>query len=143
MLAVCAASCAWAAEVYSANTVGYTRVAVNPGFNLVGAQFVEVGTDSSAAINNLVVASADLPGINSSYTGFDTTLQVWTGLGYTTYGLLAVGQGEAVQMPDWDGKWLLSNMTGLADADLPTGNGFWIQTGNLHQSLQPYIVSSC
>ena len=103
-------SCAWAAEVYSANTVGYTRVAVN-GLSLLGSQFVEVGTEAALDINEVVLPAADLPGMDMDTGSFQTTLQMWDGSSYTTYGLLGVGQGE-----EWVSakvkKWVFPNGMG-------------------------------
>ena len=59
---------------------------------------------------------------------FQTTLQMWDGSSYTTYGLLGVGQGEEMGLPEWDGKWLTPAMDNLADVEIPAGQGFWIQT---------------
>ena len=128
MLAVCAASCAWAAEVYSANTVGYTRVAVNSGLNLLGSQFVEVGTDAALDINEVVLPAAEVPGLNENYE-FQTLLQTWDGSAYAIYGYCADSQGtELFGDPSWDGKWLTILMDGVATVDIPAGSGFWIQT---------------
>ena len=127
MLAVCAASCAWAAEVYSANTIGYTRVAVNSGLNLLGSQFVEVGTDAAAGINDIVIASADLPGMDLDSFEFQTFLMTWTGAGYTSYYLIGAGQGELLGDASLDGKWVDGSYQ-LVDVTIPAGSGFWVQT---------------
>ena len=44
---------AWAAEVYSSNIVGYQKVTLQPGFNLIGAGFVQVGSGDSFALKDV------------------------------------------------------------------------------------------
>ena len=103
-------------------------MAVNSGLNLLGSQFVEVGTDAALDINDLVTPSADLPGLNGDYV-FQTGLMTWNGSSYTTYGYCADGQGtELFGVSEWDGKWLTNDMGAVATADIPAGEGFWIQS---------------
>ena len=102
-------------------------MAVN-GLSLLGSQFVEVSTEAALDINEVVLPAADLPGMDMDTGSFQTTLQMWDGSSYTTYGLLGVGQGEEMGLPEWDGKWLTPAMDNLADVEIPAGQGFWIQT---------------
>ena len=104
-------------------------MAVNSGLNLLGSQFVEVGTNEALDINDIVLPAADIPGVKDDYSGFDTTLQVWNGSSYTAYGYCAPGQGLGMFGDDtWDGKWITTLMDGLATVDISAGEGFWIQT---------------
>ena len=102
-------------------------MAVAPGNNLLGAQFVEVGTDAAAGINDIVIASADLPGMDLDSLVFQTSLKTWTGTGYTSYYLVGAGQGELLGDASLDGKWVDGNYQ-LVDVTIPASDGFWIQT---------------
>ena len=100
-------------------------MAVNSGLNLLGSQFVEVGTEG---INALVLPSAEVPGLNADYA-FQTTLMTWNGSSYTIYGYCAAGQGtDMFGVSEWDGKWISNGMDAIADVELPAGSGFWVQT---------------
>ena len=63
LTAALGASPAWAAEVVSANTVGYQKVTLVPGFNFVAPQFLTVGGGSIDIQSvHLDVADADATG---------------------------------------------------------------------------------
>ena len=117
---------ATAAEVYSSNVVGYSKVAIQSGFNLIGSQYVSIGSNTDFDVNELMT-SQDLPGLDASFA-FQTVLKVWNGGGYYTYGYCADGQGTENGEPSWDGKWLLNDMSGLASDTIRVGEGFWIKS---------------
>ncbi len=103
-------------------------MAVNSGLNLLGSQFVEVGTEAALDINDLVTPSADLAGMTDSYE-FQTFLMTWDGANYVTYGYCGEGQGEGLfGDPSWNAKWISVNMDALAIVDISAGTGFWVQT---------------
>ena len=118
-------------------------MAVNSGLNLLGSQFVEVGTDTDADINALVLPSAEVPGLNADYA-FQTTLMTWNGSSYTIYGYCAAGQGtDMFGVSEWDGKWISNGMDAIADVELPAGTGFWIQTtGNSTVTMMGQVASA-
>ena len=128
-LVACAASCAWAAEVYSENVVGYTKVTVQPGFNLLGSSFVQVGTGEAADIND-AIKNNGLPGLNEDFSDFATTVMTWTGSGYKTYGYVTAEQAndENWLWPESANMWILGDMSDIAVVPVPTGDGFWVQT---------------
>ena len=119
--------CAWAAEVYSANTVGYTKVTVNSGLNLLGSSFVQVGTGEALDINDAIKVSG-LPGLNETMERFLTTVLAWTGTSYDTYGFITEEEAIANEWPEASNKWLLGDFTDIAAVPVPAGDGFWVQT---------------
>ena len=132
-LVACAASCAWAAEVYSENVVGYTKVTVQPGFNLLGSSFVQVGSGEALDISDAVKVSG-LNGLDEGLEKFVTTLKVWTGTSYDAYGYVNAEEAAAWEWPEAADKWLLEDMTDIATVPVPAGNGFWVkaaQTGTI------------
>ena len=126
-LVACAASCAWAAEVYSDNIVGYTKITVNPGLNLLGSSFVQVGSGEALDIND-AIKNNGLPGLDENMERFLTTIRLWTGSSYDTYGFLTEAEAIANEWPEAANKWLLGDFSDIADVTIPAGAGFWIQT---------------
>ena len=115
--------------------MGYVKINLQSGLNLVGSQFVKVGGDT-AGMNGL----ADLAGLG----GYDdsewlptTELRTWTGMGYVTYGwsgnlrtdspTMAAEMG--VEDDSLDNVWL-DEEYGLSEDSLSIGTGFWIKAAN-------------
>ena len=117
---------AFAADVYSSNIVGYTKVAVSAGLNLLGSQFVNVGDNAALGISELV-QSDDLAGLTED-VAFQTELKVWIGNGYETYGWMDADDGTNNEAPEWNSTWLLYNFTDVADVTIGVGKAFWIKT---------------
>ena len=55
---------AWGAEVVSSNIVGYEKVSLVSGFNMVGVQFVDVGTQAAKSLSSATQ-------LDSTMSGFD------------------------------------------------------------------------
>ena len=53
-------------------------------------------------------------------------MRVWNGTGYSTYGWLDADDGTENEMPEWNSKWLLGDMSDLANVTIAAGQGFWI-----------------
>ena len=128
-LAITLLAPAWAAEVVSSNIVGYNKVTLQKGLNLVGSQFLNIG----AGVQDIqdISAANTLPGISDAGV-FQTTLRVWTGNGYTTYGWSDADDGDVEvdgeTWPESNSKWLNYGMSEIVERDMPTGEGFWIKT---------------
>ena len=116
-------SAASAAEVTSDNVVGYTKIQLNEGFNLIGSQFLNVGAQVKD-INDFIYAT-DLVGIDEEYN-FQTQMRVWTGTGYRFYGWFDGDDGTNNEMPEWDNTWLLEDMSDVATETLDIGEAVWI-----------------
>ena len=104
---------AWGAEVVSSNIVGYNKVTLTSGYNMLGFQFLNIGQDEQD-INEVINGDTDLPGLDAE--------------GNTTYGLMDKNDGTENEMPAWDSKWVLKDFSDLATGDCAVGDGFWIQT---------------
>ena len=113
-----------ATEVPSANVVGYAKIDIKEGFNLIGSQFLNVG-GTVKDVNDFIVAT-DLGGLKENWE-FTTTMRVWTGTGYRTYGWMDAEDGTNNEMPEWDSTWLLNNMSDVATEDMNLGMGVWIK----------------
>ena len=115
---------AWGAEVVSSNIVGYQKVNLRAGFNLVASQFLLVGGETKD-IQDYVEADNTMPGLDENGS-FQTTMRVWTGTGYSTYGWLNATDGTANEVPEWNSKWVLEDSSDLADVDMNVGDGYWV-----------------
>ena len=94
---------AQAAEVVSSNIVGYNKITLNQGYNLVGAKYVEVG-GGDRGISKSFVLDESFAGYDDSYK-FKTRLQMWNGIGYDTYGWAGNSGTEVDDDPDLDYTW--------------------------------------
>ena len=111
----------------SSNIVGYNKVTLSAGFNLIGSQFLNIGQGTQDI--NEFANNNTLPGLDDEYE-FQSTLRVWNGVGYTTYGWYADGDGSDPEMdwPEADAKWIVNDQSDIAEVDMPAGQGYWIYT---------------
>ena len=117
---------AQAAEVVSSNIVGYNKMTLTSGFNLVGSQFVKVG-GSVQDIQDFTASGNTMPGLDAD-SMFQTELLVWNGQGYDTYGWLDADDGTNNEVPEWNNSWLLYDMSALAELEMNPGQGYWIKS---------------
>ena len=127
---------AWGAEVVSSNIVGYTKVSLEAGLNLIGSQFLLVG-GQTPNINELTTSLDGQSGYDDSTYSPTTELRVWTGNGYDTYGwtgdLLKDSPELAGEMgvtdDSIDNQWLDMDYA-VTEDPLANGQGFWIKAGS-------------
>ena len=83
--------------------MGYTKLSLSDGFNMIGSQFLNVG-GTTKTINEFfdtTTGNNTLPGLDEN-GAFQTTLRVWTGTGYAYYGWLDEDDGTANEVPEWN-----------------------------------------
>ena len=128
ILAVALATClgyapAQAAEVVSSNIVGYEKVSLQKGFNMVGVQFVKVGGEDldlmTVGVLDDQMAGYDEDGV------YATEMRMWTGNGYTTYGWSGTSGTDVDEDPTLDNKWLDRDNEEIDEIASPS-TGFWI-----------------
>ena len=94
---------------------------------MVGVQFVQIGGDS--------LELGTVGQLDSSFAGYDnkgkfaTTMRVWNGNGYTTYGWSGTSGTDVDDDPDYDNKWL-DLKAEIIDEDAPAGLGVWVLAAN-------------
>ena len=116
----------------SENVVGYQKLTINPTWTMVAAPFVEVGTDSTAGLNDLFASQ------ETAIAGGDTAevsdnLQVWTGSTYSTYYFGNWGNGD-----EYDNKWYDLNDDAEPTEDvIPAGTAVWYK----NYSGKPFTVT--
>ena len=107
---------AWGAEVVSSNIVGYEKITITPGLNMIGNQFLAVGGDSFQNINEMFKDSSEMvAGADDSQA--DSILR-WTGNGY----------GEIYYYDDIDVAWESVDAIGVVSTEtFAPGSGFWFK----------------
>ena len=105
----------------SSNIVGYNKVTLTSGYNMLGQNFKLVGGsigDLSATMDASSLAAMDTDNMT-----FATELLTWNGVGYDT-----VGWTGDVGDPDYDNKWV--DELSLEEVALvkSNGEGFWISS---------------
>ena len=126
--AAAGAAPAWGAEVVSSNIVGYQKITLQPGFNLIGANFAAVGTGADIPLGE-VFGGTDVANATAGGTMLEGDLiQIFDAAdqGYSTeyYFFTANGAYGA----EYDNKWydVLNEDEPTTDA-IPRSEatGFW------------------
>ncbi len=108
----------------SSNIVGYQKIQLHGGYNMIGAQFTKVsGGDLNVADNDFMPDST-VAGMDSETGDFSTYLMPWTGTGYEQeiYWAGDVGWGT-----DYDNKWLDSSYQAV-NRPFDHSEGTWLWT---------------
>ena len=117
LLAIVGIFSAQAAEVNSVNMVGFAKVNLGQGLNIIGAPFLTVG-DTAIHINDLFDTSEFTAGMAPNDSDVIT---VWSGTGYDTYFL------SAFAPPSWsETAWVNISGTAQVDITLQPGNAVWL-----------------
>ena len=117
---------AWGAEVVSSNIVGYEKVNLVSGFNMVGVQFVQVGTTETAK------DLSDAIQMDSTMTGFDeegnfaSFMKVWDGANYATYGWSGTSGTDVLDDSSFDNKWLNGDLEEVEGEVMDKSAAAWI-----------------
>lgn len=105
---------AWGAEVVSSNIVGYEKITLSPGLNMIGNQFVAVGGTAFKNINDMFVDSSQITA--GADDGEADSILRWTGNGY----------GEVYYYDDLDVAWESVDDPGVAaETTFAPGEGVW------------------
>ncbi|MBQ6247349.1 MAG: hypothetical protein IJK04_10820 [Kiritimatiellae bacterium] len=134
LMAVALATClgyvpAGAAEVVSSNIVGYQKVALDPGYNMIGVQFVDVGTGEAKSLTTVAALDSTMDGFDEEGT-FATQLKVWRNGDYTTYGWSGTSGTDVLDDSSLDNKWLNRDLEEDTTASLDAQDAVWIKAGS-------------
>ncbi len=118
---------AYAADVYSSNIVGYKKVTIHPGLNMISAGFGMIGVGDAQDFQNIFVDGDGVAvgGVNVNNADNIITWDPTAGAagGYTTYYKYYDGSGE------YDNIWYFSNDNEITDA-LDLSTAFWYKSLN-------------
>ena len=126
---------AWGAEVVSSNIVGYQRMALDKGYNMIGIQFTEV--DANATAKDLMTA----PQLASTMAGFDedghfaTEMMVWENNDYTTYGWSGTSGTDVLEDDSFNNQWLNVDLEKVEDVEATPYTAVWIKAGEANGSV--------
>ena len=133
---------AGAAEVVSSNIVGYQKLAIQPGYNLIGAGFVQVGSGDSFALKD-VFQGTDVENATAGGDFLEGDLIQLFDAGEQTYTkeyYFFTSNGEYGE--EYDEKWYdvaddsEPTEEALSVSDLGDATGFWyISRGNASATL--------
>ncbi len=136
---------AMAADVYSSNIVGYTKLDVNgSNFSMLGVQFQEVG-GGSRAINDLFAEPAEGAFVGGIGLGDSDQLRVWDASidGYKNY---FFGDWAAEYGAEYDNLWYWEGDDANPTTDLlPPGAAVWFMSKsatNVYVSVSGEVVST-
>ena len=110
------ASPARAAEVVSSNIVGYEKITLAPGFNMIGNQFLGVGKNAFQNINQMFAKNSEL--VAGGGDDEADTILVWDGSSYS----------NVYYYDSWDNSWY--NTDDLEESTTDTigaGMGIWFR----------------
>ena len=109
--------------------MGYQKIDLVAGYNMVGAQFKTVGSDTlERAISSIGTLDPTMSGYDDEYT-YTTEMLVWdpTTLGYTTYGWAGTSGTDVDDDASYDNQWLDFDTEITADT-IDITSGVWIHT---------------
>ena len=92
---------------------------------MIGVQFIDVGK-SDTAVSTFGVLDAGLQGFDADSGNYYSTMIVWNGNGYTTYGWAGATPSSIDQdYAEMDNTWITLGGD-PTDATIPVGHAVWI-----------------
>ena len=112
----------------SPNIVGYEKISLNVGYNMIGVQFTQVGGED-LPLSTVATLDDSMAGFDEEGT-YATEMQVWDGSNYTTYGWAGTSPEEFMEEASLNNQWLDYNDYVSVDDSLSAGAGFWIKVSS-------------
>ena len=115
--------------VVSSNTVGYQRMNLDAGYNMIGVQFVNVGTASAKDLTTAAQLDTSMAGFDEE-GNYDTQMMVWRNGNYLpAFGWSGSSGTDVLENSDLDNKWLNLDLE-ETDDEVDFGHGVWIKAGS-------------
>ena len=124
---------AWGADVISSNVVGYNKVDLNRGYNMLAVQFNEVG---GGAQNIQDIFTGNLPDMSVDEEGYpvwNAKLQTWNGVGYDNFYWTGSVGGELFEDSSYNNVWVVGQYgDSVANVNIGVGEPFfiWLRSGS-------------
>ena len=117
---------AWGAEVVSSNSGGYNKIQLVQGYNLVGAQFSQVGGGDRDFATSFILDDT-FAGYTSGYQAV-SKLRVWDPVdnSYTTFGWAGDSGSKIDDDEALDYTWVDQDCEAVEGETLPPTEGVWI-----------------
>ncbi len=106
---------AQAADVVSSNIVGYEKITITPGLNMIGNQFLAVGGDSFQNINEMFKDSSGF--IAGAGDDNADSILTWNGSSYD----------NIYYYDDFDNNWYNVEEQDPSETVMGAGSGFWFK----------------
>ena len=114
---------AWGAEVVSSNIVGYEKIKIYPGLNMIGGVFQGVGTGEALSLNDQFVDAATSA---QSGAGSDEADNIFTYDGSTQeYNKIYYFYYEDGGADDENNKWVDIDTDAVTETTFSDGTGGW------------------
>ena len=117
-----------AAEVTSDNVVGYQKINLEQGWNMIGMQFNAVG-GGELPLSTAAILSEDMAGFDED-GNYINELHVWENGNYTKYGWSGISGTEYLEDESYDNQWLDDQLEIVDGASFPKAQGVWIRTSS-------------
>ena len=105
--------------------MGYQKVSLDAGYNMIGMQFVEVGSADAKALSTAATLDSSMAGFDDEGT-YATELMVWKNNNYTTYGWSGSSGTDVLEDSSFDNKWLNNDLE-ETDDELDAPDAVWIK----------------
>ena len=117
-----------AAEVGSANVVGYTKIQLNEGYNMIGVQFSDIG-GAEKSLTSVFTLDETFAGYDDDYK-FSNKMRVWDGVkeSYAFYGWAGSSGTDVDDDPTLDNTWTDMEAYAVEGEFFSVGSGAWIIT---------------
>ena len=119
--------------------MGYNKVTLNRGYNMLAVQFNEVGGNAQSIQDVFTGNLPDMAYDESTDTlTWNANLLTWTGAGYMTYYWTGSIGGELFGDESYNNVWVVGEYGegGIADASTPIGNGCFLWTSGNGVNVQ-------
>ena len=104
--------------------MGYEKVNLVAGFNMVGMQFVTVGDKTAQTLSTAAQLDSQMSGFDDEGT-YASKLQTWDGAKYTTFGWSGSSGTDVLEDDDLNNKWLNVDLEETDDT-LDKAQAVWI-----------------
>ena len=130
---------AWGAEVVSSNIVGYHKISLSPGYNMIGTSFQTVGGDKEISVQD--IKGSGLTGVDWTWeTEAGDTLLIWDAANkaYLTT-LYYTGDTATEEMTEEGavpGTWFdLGDSYATSDYVFKNGDAFWVLSSGANATV--------
>ena len=118
----------FAGTVESSNTVGYTKVNLQAGYNMIGVQFVDIG-GAAKDLATVVTLDSTMAGCDDE-GNFATTMMVFKNGGYLEdFGWMGTSGTDYFDGEIADNQWLNRDLEDAGNT-LNRGDAFWVKAGS-------------
>ena len=112
--------------------MGYNKVNLNKGYNMLGIQFTEVGGIAKSIGNVFTGNLPDMSADDEGYPVWNAKFLAWNGGGYDTYYWTGSVGGALFEDDAYNNVWVIGDTGegGIANAEMAIGDGIFLWTSS-------------